>query len=128
MAKKSEKFNVLEMCVVSESDLLKTIESLESTEWFEQKVIVRPNNENELSAYFVDGHITLGREQNGFIIFLEAPMDDDYPYIIRLKEIKRDLINKLKSLADNFETSMLYAEPFYSYSERAEIEEECLEG
>ena len=126
--RKNKKFNVLEMYVVSESGLSKVIESLESTEWFEQKVIVSPNSKNELSAYFVNGHITLGQEQNGFIIFLEAPIYDDYPCIIRLKEIKRDLINKLKSLADNFETSMQYAESFYSYSERAEIEEECLEG
>lgn len=47
--------------------------------------------------------------------------------IASLKQIKRDLIRRLKSLANNFETRMQYDNDndYYSYIEKIEIGEEC---
>lgn len=117
------KNNLLEVHVSGKSVLLNVIESIESTEWFEKNLMVRSNRQNELSAFFSLWNLKKMCVINFEVQLCNCPFDID-----EIKEIKEDLINKLKSLADNFETSMQYAESFYSYSERAEIKEECLEG
>lgn len=134
--RKNKNFNLLEVHVSGKSVLLKAIEIIESPQWLEEHLMVRSNRQNELFAFF-----SLWQIRNGCVIDFEVQLCN-YPFDIdEIEGIRRDLINKLKSLADNFESYMQqYSENYYFYGEKFIFNEgllrelnscilnECLDG
>ena len=125
--KRRPRFDVLEVHVKSKKILLERIKSLETTQRFEQNVLVDSNHRNKQYAYFSVNGYSYNQGRNYFYLRIKAPMHNYLFTIASLKQIKRDLIRRLKSLANNFETRMQYDNDndYYSYIEKIEIGEEC---